>query len=50
MTHQPKCAQCKHPATLYAIDPIPNGWGDYYCLSHKPNGWQITDYLYPNGR
>lgn len=26
------CEQrCGEPATVYAIDPIPNGWGGRYC-------------------
>jgi hypothetical protein len=28
-----KCEQgCGRKATVYAIDPKPNGWGGYYCL------------------
>lgn len=23
--------QCGKPATVYAIDPIPGGWGGHYC-------------------
>ena len=45
-----KCPQCGHPAVVYAMDPIPGGWAAYYCLNHVPTGWQITDYLYPNGK
>lgn len=25
-----KC-QCGKPAAYYAMDPAPNGWGDFYC-------------------
>jgi hypothetical protein len=49
-THTDRKCQCGRDATIYAIDPIPDGWGAYFCLTCKPNGWQITDYLYPNGR
>ena len=33
MTEKPKrCEQCRRKnAEVYAIDPIPNGWGGYYC-------------------
>jgi len=44
-----KC-QCGRDATVYAMDPVPGGWADYYCLNCKPSCWQITDYYYPNGR
>lgn len=41
-----KCQQqCGNPATVYAVDPIPSGWGGYYCLNCKPTGWQILDYV-----
>jgi len=23
--------QCGLPATVYGIDPMPGGWGGYYC-------------------
>lgn len=33
MTEKPKrCELCRRKnAEVYAIDPIPNGWGGYYC-------------------
>lgn len=39
----PDC-QCGRRAKVYAMDPIPNGWADYYCYVCKPSGW-ITDIL-----
>lgn len=39
-----KC-HCGEHAAVYAMDPMPNGWADYYCLNHVPSGWQITDRL-----
>jgi hypothetical protein len=43
-----KC-QCGRPATVYAMDPYPDGWAAYYCLNCKPSGWIITDYINPQG-
>lgn len=43
MTHD--CGQrCGEPATVYAIDPIPGGWGGWYCepCAHALR-FQITD-------
>ena len=37
------CEACKQPATVYAMDTIPNGWGGSYCDSHIPTGFKITD-------
>jgi predicted SprT family Zn-dependent metalloprotease len=33
VTDKPKrCEHCRRKfAEVYAIDPIPNGWGGYYC-------------------
>ena len=33
VTEQPKrCEHCRRKfAEVYAMDPIPNGWGGYYC-------------------
>jgi hypothetical protein len=33
VTEKPKrCELCRRKnAEVYAIDPIPNGWGGYYC-------------------
>lgn len=44
-----KC-QCGREASVYAMDRCAGGWAGYYCLTCKPPGWQITDYVYPNGR
>ena len=32
-------ANCQNEATLYALDPIPGGWGGYYCADCSPRGW-----------
>ena len=34
VTEKPKrCEHCRRKfAEVYAIDPIPNGWGGYYCV------------------
>lgn len=37
------CERCKAPATVYAMDTIPDGWGGLYCDSHIPRGFKITD-------
>lgn len=32
-------------ATVYAIDPIPGGWGGYYCEPCADSmRFQVTDY------
>lgn len=32
-------------ATVYAMDPIPGGWGGYYCeLCADKMRFQVTDY------
>lgn len=36
------CSACNKPAEVYAMDPCPGGWGDYYCREHTPRGW-ITE-------
>lgn len=50
MTNEQKwCVQCGDAlAAVYAIDPAPGGWGDWYCepcaLSFRP-AFQIIDRL-----
>jgi hypothetical protein len=41
------CEQCqKAPATVYAIDPLPGGWGGYYCIPcQEALRFQIVDRL-----
>jgi len=39
-----KRCHCDAIATVYAMDTIPGGWGDYYCDGHTPEGW-ITETL-----
>jgi hypothetical protein len=40
-----KRCQCGKFAKVYAIDPAPNGWADYYCYVCAPSNW-ITEPLY----
>jgi len=42
-SHTPKCDNCGDSADVYAMDKISGGWAGRYCLSHKPNGYVITD-------
>jgi predicted SprT family Zn-dependent metalloprotease len=42
--YQYRC-QCGRDASVYAVDRCAGGWGGYYCLTCKPAGWDITDYL-----
>lgn len=46
----PNCEQnCGREATVYAIDPIPGGWGGRYCEPcTKALGFRVTDHL-PRG-
>lgn len=43
------CEQgCGHPATVYAIDPAPGGWGGWYCDPCASDlGFRITDRAKP---
>lgn len=34
---------CDHQATVYAVDPYPDGWGDWYCDDCVPNNWWVVD-------
>lgn len=36
---QRDCSVCGALAEVYAMDPCPGGWGDYYCTTHTPRGW-----------
>jgi hypothetical protein len=42
-----KCEQaCSKTATVYAIDPIPGGWGGHYCdACAKALGFRVVDRL-----
>jgi hypothetical protein len=44
---QRMCEQnCGRPAECYGLDPLPGGWGGYYCLPCcAALGFRITDYL-----
>ena len=33
--------QCGRKAAVYAMDPDPNGWGDYYCWVCVNPKWNI---------
>jgi hypothetical protein len=39
------CEQrCGRPAAVYALDPLPGGWGGYYCVPcQEALRFQITD-------
>lgn len=37
------CNACKQRADVYAIDPCPDGWGDWYCHDHVPTTWWVVD-------
>ena len=39
------CENCKGVADVYAMDTYSGGWGGYYCNSHIPTKFQITDYI-----
>lgn len=41
--HKCSVSGCKGKVTCYAIDPIPNGWGAYFCEAHIPKSWIVTD-------
>lgn len=43
------CESCKGQATVYAMDTCAGGWGGYYCNSHTPTGFQVTDQLEGEG-
>ena len=48
MTNTTKtCEQhCERPATVYAMDRLPGGWGGFYCEPcAKALNFQITDRL-----
>ena len=48
MTNTTKtCEQhCERPATVYAMDRLPGGWGGFYCEPcAKALDFQITDRL-----
>jgi len=32
---------CEEPATLFALDPYPDGWAIYCCPAHVPKGWIV---------
>lgn len=37
------CENCGSQATVYAMGRGSGDWGGYYCNSHIPKGFQITD-------
>jgi hypothetical protein len=43
------CENCKGQANVYAMDTYAGGWGGYYCNSHTPTGFQITDQIKGKG-
>lgn len=38
-----KGGDCDKQADVYAIDPCPDGWGDWYCHDHTPTAWWVVD-------
>lgn len=34
---------CDQQASVYAIDPAPDGWGDWYCDDCQPSNWWVID-------
>jgi hypothetical protein len=41
------CENCGKPAWVYAMGQYAGDWGDWYCLSHVPSGFMITDTITP---
>lgn len=42
--HTPcKGRDCSAEADVYALDPCPNGWADWYCHACTPTNWIIGD-------
>jgi len=41
----PRNCQCGRPSKVYAMDPIPDGWADYYCSLCVNPQW-IIETLY----
>lgn len=39
------CEYCNGQAMVYAMGANAGDWGGYYCDSHLPTGFQITDRL-----
>ena len=37
------CENCGAKATVYAMGYSYGDWGGYYCSSHIPTGFKITD-------
>ena len=40
-----RLCHCKQPADVYAMAPYAGDWAGYYCLTHVPTGFTITDYV-----
>lgn len=38
-----KGQDCDKQADVYAIDPCPDGWGDWYCHECRPTSWWVID-------
>jgi len=36
---------CQAEAEVYAMDPYPDGWADWYCQSCAPANWLIVDII-----
>lgn len=47
LTKPRSCEQtCGHQATVYAIDPVPGGWGGYYCQRCADDlKFQVVDHI-----
>ena len=39
------CENCGCQATVYAMGASAGDWGGYYCNSHIPTGFMVTDVL-----